>query len=149
MPGRRQGNPFLAISHADLAYAVQRLVALGRIRPNEIRQLAGERSTLIEQLEARVAALKQSRAEENAAPLKRGPGRPPKIETVMAAATPRATRRKVTRTAKFVAARKKQGRYMGLRRALSAADQRRAAKIARSKGVDAAIEFIEARRKAA
>ncbi len=138
---RTTSNPFLNIAHGDLAYAVMRLVALGKVSERQIRQFIQERSTRLAELEAELAAL---RAGADGA--RRGPGRPRKNMT--GAAVPR-KRRTITRTPKMLEARKKQGRYLGLRRGLPAAQQKQATKIANTQGVDAALKFIEGQRKKA
>jgi hypothetical protein len=62
-------NPFLKMTHHDLAYAVQRLVRLGTTTAEHVRTLAAERSSAIELLEARLAALRS--ADDVPAPAKR------------------------------------------------------------------------------
>ena len=170
MPRRQSPNPFLQIQHLDLAYAVERLVQLGTADVAQVQSLAAERMTAIELLEARIAALgsgvdldaptlakrrytrraaKQGRAQKPAQMAKRPVGRPKgsknKPKTLIAKAK-KPAKRKVTLTPKMAAARKLQGRYLGLRRQLSPDLQAQATKIAHAEGVAAALKFLEANR---
>jgi hypothetical protein len=129
---RPAGNPFLKLDHTDLAYAVQRLVALGKLKMRDVMKLADERGARVAELERELQALR------GASLVRRGPGRPPGSGK---------KQRAFTKSAKYQSARKKQGRYLGLRRGLPPAEQQRATQIAQSKGVDAALKFIEAARK--
>ena len=170
MPRTDSSNPFLKMNHLDLAYAMARLVRLGKTDASQVRTLAAERKMEIEQLEARVAALKaavdidapapakrkytrrkvRGRAGKVAKGAKRPVGRPrgSKNKPKVAKGTELA-KRVVKNTQKMAAARKLQGRYMGLRRQLSPQLQEQATKIAQADGVAAAVKFIEAQRAAA
>jgi len=133
MPRSKFSNPFLKMSHLDLAYAAQRLVHLGEISAAQVRALAAGRETEIELLEARVAALKaaadvdaptpakrkytrraaKGRAQKPASVAQRPVGRPkgsknkPKAKVVKAK---KPAKRAVKTTPKMAGARKLQGR---------------------------------------
>ncbi|MBI5511366.1 MAG: hypothetical protein HY903_21605 [Deltaproteobacteria bacterium] len=169
MPGSKTSNPFLKMSHVDLAYAVQRLVRDGRTTASRVRALGAERQAEIALLEARVAALKAAVDVEAPAPAKRKYSRRAKVARTAVVAKgkrpvgrPKGSKNKVKAktkakpakaariakrpakvSAKAAAARRIQGRYMGLRRHLSANLQVEATKIAQAQGVGAALKFVE------
>jgi hypothetical protein len=171
MPKTSSSNPFLKMTHLDLAYAVQRLVRFGKTTTTQVRTLAGERQAAIELLEARVAALKaafdvdapasaprkykpraakKGRAHKPAKVAKRRVGRPkgsknkPRVKVVKVVKAVKAAKPAAKMSAKAAAARKVQGRYLGLRRQLSRELQAQASKIAQAEGVGAALKFVEA-----
>lgn len=103
------------------------------------------------------------RAVKAAPVVKRGPGRPrgsknkrPRVKVAKVAKVAKAVKavkarkvakpakRTVTVSPKVLAARKVQGRYMGLRRQLTPQLQTQATKIAQADGVVAALKFVEA-----
>ena len=177
-------NPYLNITHLDLAYAVERLVQLGKTNEAEVCVLAAERQTTIARIEARLAALAagadsdppapakhrytrraaQGRAEKPAKAAQRPVGRPKGSKNKPKAPVAKAARRSVGRpkgsknkpkavkaakrarkvSPKMAAARKLQGRYLGLRRQLSPEPQVQANEIAKAQGVGAALAFAEA-----
>jgi hypothetical protein len=163
MPKTRPSNPFLKMQHLDLAYAVQRLVRLGTTTAEQVGALAAERHSAIVLLESKVAALKaaldvdgpqatrkyRSHAKKpvTKTPAKvaeRKVGRPKgaKSKPRIVKASQRAG--KVSAT--VIAARKRQGKYMGIRRHLSASLQAEATRIAQAQGIAAALKFVEANR---
>jgi hypothetical protein len=166
MPRTKTSNPFLKMTHHDLAYAVQRLVRLGKTNVAHIRTLASERMSAIEHLEAKVAALKAAidvdaiaaaprkykarvvkAVKHVAKAAKRKVGRPKGSKTKLKLVkAKKAAKPVVKRSPAAIAAMKIQGRYMGIRRHLTAALQAEASKIAQAEGVKAALKFVEANR---
>lgn len=128
------------ISHADLAYAAQRLVTLGKARAEEIVRYAQERPARIVALEKELLALRTGLAHavdaaKNAVSSKKSTSNGAKGV------------RRFTMTPKMKLARKLQGQYLGLLRALDAKARVAVKKIAQEKGVRAALQAGQARRK--
>ena len=194
MPRSQSSNPFPATNYLDLAYAMQRLVQLGKTDASEVAALAAERKAAIDLIELRLAALAagadidppapakrkytrpaaEGRAQKPAAVAKRPVGRPkgsknkpkatvaktskravgrpkgsknkPKVAIVKAA---NPAKRKMKLSPEGVAARKLQGRYLGLRRGSSPQLQTQATEIAKAQGVGAALKFLETNQPAA
>jgi hypothetical protein len=120
------------IGQADLTYAVNRLIAVGKTSAREITDLAAERPMRIAQLEKELSVLRSGAAPaRNGAPVK-----------TAAKAAPRKKRR-FTMTPKALRARKIQGRYLGLLRKLDARQRAQTSKAAEKGGVEAAIKVAE------
>jgi hypothetical protein len=105
------------IGQADLTYAVNRLIALGKTNAREITGLAAERPMRIAALEKELSSLRTgaSPASSN--------GAAARTATATRAAPPAPTKKKrrFTMTPKALKARKLQGRYLGLLRKRSSA----------------------------
>jgi len=125
MPKPKKG--LAHIPPLDLAYAVNRLIATGRVSAAEVGKLAGERSERIAALERELQALRGGAPEK--------PGRP-------AAPKPSAKKkkRKFTMTPKARAARKLQGKYLGLLKGLKGPERARVKAVAKKDGVAAAVK---------
>jgi len=124
------------IGQADLTYAVNRLIFLGKTNAREVSTLAAERPQRIAALEKELSVLRTGAA---LAPpsAKSGalPSRP--------AAAPAKKKRKFTMTPKALKARKVQGRYLGLLRKLNDKQRARCSKAAKKGGVAAALKLAE------
>lgn len=145
MPRQKQ-SLLQRLAPADLAYAVDRLVAAGKATLNEVLAYAAERPARIVQLEKELRALRVGLVSV----VSRGPA--PKAKGASAAAKPAAKaapagRRRVTMTPKMKIARKLQGRYLGLLRSLNAGAKAAVKKIAQTQGVAAAVKEAERRKK--
>lgn len=139
----RPRKPLLErLAPADLAYAVDRLVAAGKATINEVVTYAAERPARIAQLERELKALRVGLV----GVVKPGPG-PRAVATAKPSVAAPRRKRKFTMTPKMAAARKLQGRYLGLLRSLDASGKAAVKKIAQSKGVAAAVKEAESRRK--
>jgi len=90
-----------------------------------------------------VARVQAALAGALGAPVKRGPGRPPRSAAV--AAPPVKKRKKAS--PKVVRARKLQGQYLGALRALSQADRAKVKAVAKEKGVPAALKVAASLKK--
>ena len=165
MPKNTLSNPFLKIDPADLAYAVQRLVQDAKTNEKEVRALVVERAEKIAKLETRLDALKSSivMADDPSTATKSsrsGSKRSTHKRTGMKSSKVAVNRRrrgskkktsKRKRAAqsktkksrrKALASRRRQARYLKLRRSLTKPQQQRASRVAQSKGVGEALNFI-------
>ncbi|MBI5487909.1 MAG: hypothetical protein HY905_11300 [Deltaproteobacteria bacterium] len=146
----RKKRVLSAVRGLDLTYVVGRLIAAGKTTASEVLALAAERTDRIRSLEKELAALKTGTTRPAAAPALR----PPKPKAA-APAKPKAAAagrvmlrsdgRRFTRTAKVVAARKLQGRYLGRLRQVSPGEKDRYRKLAQEKGVAAAVAALDKR----
>jgi hypothetical protein len=75
------------------------------------------------------------------APVKRGPGRPPKATVFAASEAP--TRRTMNLSPATMRTRKLQGQYLGALNGLSAADKTKVKQVAASKGKEQAIKLAQ------
>jgi hypothetical protein len=128
------------IGQADLTYAVNRLIALGKTNAREITGLAAERPMRIAALEKELSSLRTgaSPASSN--------GAAARTATAARAAAPAPTtrkKRKFTMTPKALKARKLQGRYLGLLRKLDAKQRAQCSKAAKKGGVLAGLKVAE------
>ncbi|MEK6607343.1 MAG: hypothetical protein AABZ30_06760 [Myxococcota bacterium] len=134
------------VGAADLAYAIDRLIAAGKATADEVIRYASERPVRIAQLRRELAALMAGNAPAITAPIRRGPGRPPGRTAAAPPAAPKA-KRTFTMTPKMRAARKVQGQYLGALRSLDEAGKAAIKKIAHTQGVAAAVKAAKARKK--
>lgn len=121
------------IGQADLTYAVNRLIGLGKTNAREVSTLAAERPERIAALEKELSVLRTGAA-LGPATAKKG-GRPE--------APAKRKKRKFTMTPKALKARKLQGRYLGLLRKLDPKQRAQCSKAAKSGGVAAAMKVAE------
>jgi hypothetical protein len=84
------------LSPGQASYVIDRLVSDRRISAGEINRYVSDMHREINDLEQRLASLKSAAGGPSAAPVRRGPGRPPKSATAAAAApaAPRGRRRR-------------------------------------------------------
>jgi len=143
MPRKRNTNSG-EVPPADLAYAVMRLIAMGKTTTQQVRQLAGERSERIAQLEAELAALRRSAAGAAAATGRAKAAKPRKQPVAVGKTITRADGRPFTRSAKVARARKVQGQYMGYLRGVEERQRERFKAIAHENGVPAAVVALKA-----
>ncbi len=135
-----------AIAPADLTYAVNQLIARGKTSAAEIRGLADARTKRIAELRRELAALDGVGVGLHTVPVapKRGPGRPPKATTAAVTSQPAPKpKRKFTMTPKALAARKLQGRYIGMLNKLKGAARAKVSALAKKAGVAAAVAMAE------
>ena len=156
------------IKPQDLAYAVGRLIAAGKVTAAEVARLAAERAARILALESELAALRVGRAPA-AAPAKRpqAPARPAAPAKAVAKPAKKAAKkaakraakkaakartqgkviirsdgRRFTNTPKAMEARRVQGQYLGFLRQVPPEDKDLFRAIAKEKGVPAAVEEL-------
>lgn len=147
MPRSRATLTPNTIPETDLVYAVNELIARGKTTAAEVHALATGRSSRIADLRREIAVLERGGA-NGAAVVRRGPGRPPKRVAVAPAAKPVAKpttkpKRAFTMTPKALAARKRQGQYIGLLNKLKGTDRAKVKAIAKNDGVAKAIGLAE------
>jgi hypothetical protein len=150
-------NRISGIQPVDLAYAVGRLIAVGKTTAAEVAALAAERTKRINALQAELAALKggglPTAAPEAARPVaakaKKAAPKPTPVKKRPAPEAPKViTRkdgRKFTTTPKVVAARKVQGQYLGYLRQVPEKEKARFKALAHEKGVPAAVGALKLR----
>ena len=120
---------------AELRYAIQQLIAENKVTAARVVGLAKQRSKRITELQGLLAGLRVGLAERRAG---RGPGRPPGRASGKVA---RRRKRKFTMTPKARAARKLQGRYLGMLRKLTGSLRTRVKAVAKKKGVASALKI--------
>jgi len=160
-----------SLSPGQAGYVIDRLVADRRISAGEINRYVSDMHREINDLEQRLASLRSAASGPSAAPVRRGPGRPPKSATAGAAApAPRGRRRRgrppasdsagageasaaaprgrrgrrrASITPEQLASRQLQGRYLGLIRQIPASRRGQFQKIAKEQDRQAAIREME------
>ena len=134
MPKTKNNTTLNSLPVVDLAYAVERLVAAGKTTTAEVAKLASERGMRIAILEAELKALQQGGlvAVPAASPAPRRAAKRPKPAA-------KAPAPKAKESAKRVASRKLQGKYIGSLRNFSGAERERIRGLAKAKGFGAAI----------
>ena len=125
------------IGQADLTYAVNRLIILGKTSAREVSTLAAERPMRIAALEKELTALRAG-ASAGRAPVTGAAAAPRPAAAAAAPAKPK--KRKFTMTPKALKARKVQGRYLGLLRKLDAKQRAQCSKAAEKGGVAAGLK---------
>jgi hypothetical protein len=80
------------LSPGQASYVIDRLVSDRRISAGEINRYVSDMHHEISELEQRLASLRNAAGGPSAAPVRRGPGRPPKSATAAGAAAPAAPR---------------------------------------------------------
>ncbi|MBI5487907.1 MAG: hypothetical protein HY905_11290 [Deltaproteobacteria bacterium] len=154
MPKIRNEN-ISSLPVIDLAYAVSRLVAMGKATQAEILQLAAERGRRISVLQAELSALRHGVAVATvAARLPARPAAKPATAKKPAAAKKHAAAKrpvaskapapkKLTITPARAAQLKVQGMYIGMMRSLAVPVKTKIKAIAKDKGMPAAIEAMK------
>jgi hypothetical protein len=145
--------PMLAAGQA--AYVVERLIQDRRLSPREVSGYLSAMVAEIQDLEARIAALKSAvGSTPAAAPVRRGPGRPRGSRSARPqsaasrqaslsdapAVAPSRKRRRITPAQR--SARQLQGRYIGYLRQIPASRRGHYQRIAAEQGRDAAVAAL-------
>lgn len=137
----------LSILPGQAKYVIDRLLAERRISPRDITGYMDDLGRDIREIEDRLARLHAARDENEATgkPATRGARQRPGVHPSRSAA-PAAKRRKrrFTVTAKVLASRALQGRYLPLLNKFSGTKRAQYAKLAKEKGREAAIKEMEA-----
>jgi hypothetical protein len=155
------------LSPGQAAYVIDRLVADRRISAGEISRYVGDMHREISDLETRLNSLRAATGGA-AAPVRRGPGRPPKSASAAGAAAParrgrkrgpgrppkeaavaseapakRGRKARKAISAEQLASRQLQGRYLGLIRQIPASRRGAFQKTAKEQNREAAIKEME------
>ena len=141
MPRPRKPVSLPQLSAAQAQFILERLVNDRRVSATEINRYMGALQREINALEQRLQSLRSASA-GGAAPVRRGPGRPPGSGVSAPAAGGRRRRRRRSSAAlspEQRASRQLQGQYLGLIRQIPASRRAQYAKIAKEKGREAAI----------
>jgi hypothetical protein len=163
------------LSAGQSAYVLEKLIAERRVSPGDVNRIVSEMSQEISALEAKLQRLREAHggsASAAAAPVRRGPGRPPGSgrkpgrpgrppgrrgrPPASAAAAPgaapsaaaepakkRGGKRRAAITPEQLASRQLQGRYLALVRQFPATRRAQYAKIAKEKGRESAIREMQ------
>jgi hypothetical protein len=126
-------------------YVIDRLLAARRITARDITGYLGDLQRNIVEIEERLARLRAAQGGNDAASVRATPRRERAAQRSTSAPQPAKRRkRRFTVTAKVLASRALQGRYLPLLNKFSGAKRVQYAKLAKDKGREAAIKEMEA-----